>query len=125
MRASLATVIKAVSNESRHRGPLVISCCVRPTAGRAPGSFRFPAQCRGVPLAVHLEWALSVNQPVPGARMSAVQPSGKLPGKAAPDEPRGGPTVLRIMLGNQLRRLREESGVTPDEAAYEIRGSRS
>src|SRR5438046_2864341 len=32
---------------------------------------------------------------------------------------------LRIMLGNQLRRLREDSGVTPDEAAYEIRGSRS
>jgi transcriptional regulator with XRE-family HTH domain len=29
------------------------------------------------------------------------------------------------MLGNQLRRLREDSGVTPDEAAYEIRGSRS
>jgi transcriptional regulator with XRE-family HTH domain len=29
------------------------------------------------------------------------------------------------MLGNQLRRLREESGVAPDEAAYEIRGSRS
>jgi transcriptional regulator with XRE-family HTH domain len=57
--------------------------------------------------------------------MSAVQPSDELPGKAAPDEPRGGPTVLRIMLGNQLRRLREESGVTPDDAAYEIRGSRS
>ena len=57
--------------------------------------------------------------------MSAVQPSDELPGKSAPDEPRGGPTVLRIMLGNQLRRLREESGVAPDEAAYEIRGSRS
>ena len=55
----------------------------------------------------------------------AVQPSDELPGKSAQDEPRGGPTVLRIMLGNQLRRLREESGITPDEAAYEIRGSRS
>jgi len=41
------------------------------------------------------------------------------------DEPRGGPTVLRIMLGNQLRRLREARGITPDEAGYEIRGSRS
>jgi transcriptional regulator with XRE-family HTH domain len=41
------------------------------------------------------------------------------------DEPRGGPTVLRIMLGNQLRRLREAGGITPDEAGYEIRGSRS
>ncbi len=57
--------------------------------------------------------------------MSAVQPSGKLPGAPAMDEPRGGPTVLRIMLGNQLRRLREARGITPDEAGYEIRGSRS
>src|SRR5499427_540936 len=57
--------------------------------------------------------------------MSAVQPSDELPREPAMDEPRGGPTVLRIMLGNQLRRLREESGITPDEAAYEIRGSRS
>jgi transcriptional regulator with XRE-family HTH domain len=57
--------------------------------------------------------------------MSAVQPSGKLPGEPAVDEPRGGPTVLRIMLGNQLRRLREAGGITPDEAGYEIRGSRS
>jgi transcriptional regulator with XRE-family HTH domain len=57
--------------------------------------------------------------------MSAVQPSDELPGKSAASEPRGGPTVLRIMLGNQLRRLREAGGVTPDEAGYEIRGSRS
>jgi transcriptional regulator with XRE-family HTH domain len=57
--------------------------------------------------------------------MSAVQPSDELPREPAKDEPRGGPTVLRIMLGNQLRRLREESGITPDEAGYEIRGSRS
>ena len=57
--------------------------------------------------------------------MSAVQPSDELPREPAMDEPRGGPTVLRIMLGNQLRRLREESGITPDEAGYEIRGSRS
>jgi len=57
--------------------------------------------------------------------MSVVQPSGRLPGEPAMDEPRGGPTVLRIMLGNQLRRLREDGGITPDEAGYEIRGSRS
>ena len=57
--------------------------------------------------------------------MSAVQPSGEVPGKPAVTEPRGGPTVLRIMLGNQLRRLREAGGITPDEAGYEIRGSRS
>jgi transcriptional regulator with XRE-family HTH domain len=36
-----------------------------------------------------------------------------------------GPTVLRIVLGNQLRRLREAADVTPDRAGYEIRASRS
>ncbi|HEY6274983.1 MAG TPA: helix-turn-helix transcriptional regulator [Streptosporangiaceae bacterium] len=54
-----------------------------------------------------------------------VQPSDELPGEPVGDEARGGPTVLRIMLGTQLRRLREASGITPDQAGYEIRGSRS
>jgi len=36
-----------------------------------------------------------------------------------------GPTVLRMMLGNQLRRLREDAGVTPDRAGSAIRASRS
>ncbi len=36
-----------------------------------------------------------------------------------------GPTVLRMLLGTQLRRLREAAGVSPDQAGYEIRGSRS
>jgi hypothetical protein len=36
-----------------------------------------------------------------------------------------GPTVLRMMLGSQLHRLREAAGVTPDRAGYEIRASRS
>jgi transcriptional regulator with XRE-family HTH domain len=36
-----------------------------------------------------------------------------------------GPTVLRMMLGSQLHRLREAAGVTPDQAGYEIRASRS
>jgi transcriptional regulator with XRE-family HTH domain len=40
-------------------------------------------------------------------------------------ESRGGPTVLRMLLGTQLRRLREESGITPERAGYEIRASRS
>ncbi len=34
-------------------------------------------------------------------------------------------TVLRMLLGNQLRRLRETAGVSPDRAGYEIRASRS
>ncbi|MBP2702644.1 helix-turn-helix domain-containing protein [Microbispora sp. RL4-1S] len=36
---------------------------------------------------------------------------------------RGGPTVLRIMLGAQLRRLRRDSGITPETAASAIRAS--
>jgi transcriptional regulator with XRE-family HTH domain len=36
-----------------------------------------------------------------------------------------GPTVLRVLLGKQLHRLREAAGVTPDRAGYEIRASRS
>jgi transcriptional regulator with XRE-family HTH domain len=37
----------------------------------------------------------------------------------------GGPTVLRILLGTQLRRLREARGVSAQEAARAIRGSES
>jgi hypothetical protein len=36
-----------------------------------------------------------------------------------------GPTALRIILGTQLRRLREAADMTPDQAGYEIRASRS
>lgn len=36
-----------------------------------------------------------------------------------------GPTVLRILLGSQLRRLREASGITREDAGYEIRASES
>jgi len=39
-------------------------------------------------------------------------------------EPRG-PTVLRMILGSQLRRFREAAGVSPEQASYEIRASRS
>jgi transcriptional regulator with XRE-family HTH domain len=37
----------------------------------------------------------------------------------------GGPTVLRILLGTQMRRLREARGITAQEAAQAIRGSES
>ncbi len=37
----------------------------------------------------------------------------------------GGPTVLRILLGAQLRRLRESSGVSRERAGWEIRSSES
>ncbi|WP_106399119.1 helix-turn-helix domain-containing protein [Actinocorallia populi] len=37
----------------------------------------------------------------------------------------GGPTVLRILLGAQLRRLREDQGITREQAGYAIRASDS
>jgi transcriptional regulator with XRE-family HTH domain len=37
----------------------------------------------------------------------------------------GGPTLLRILLGSQLRQLREAKGVTREEAGYTIRASGS
>lgn len=56
--------------------------------------------------------------------MSTVDPEAELDG-GMPNEARAEATVLRMLLGNQLRRLREAAGVTPDDAGYEIRASRS
>jgi hypothetical protein len=36
-----------------------------------------------------------------------------------------GPTVPRLLLGIQLHRYREAAGISPDQAGYEIRASRS
>ena len=57
--------------------------------------------------------------------MSMTQPGAQWPATPAADQPRGGPTVLRMLLGIQLRRLREASGLSPEQAGYEIRASRS
>jgi transcriptional regulator with XRE-family HTH domain len=40
-------------------------------------------------------------------------------------QPGGGPTVLRILLGSQLRNLRESRGITREDAGYTIRASGS
>ncbi|MFG3422690.1 helix-turn-helix domain-containing protein [Micromonospora sp. NPDC048063] len=45
-----------------------------------------------------------------------------VPAEGGPDT---GPTVLRMLLGGQLRRLRESSGVTREGAGWEIRASES
>src|SRR6266576_2918852 len=37
----------------------------------------------------------------------------------------GGPTVLRMLLGAHLRRLREARGVSREDAGWEIRSSES
>jgi Domain of unknown function (DUF5753)/Helix-turn-helix domain len=42
-----------------------------------------------------------------------------------PDGASGGPTVLRIMLGTQLRQLREARSVSREDAGWEIRASES
>ncbi len=58
--------------------------------------------------------------------MSVVQQPGEEPDDELNSaEATSGPTVLRIFLGGQLRKLREAAGITPDRAGYEIRASRS
>jgi transcriptional regulator with XRE-family HTH domain len=42
-----------------------------------------------------------------------------------PNHPGTGPTVLRMLLGSQLRKLREAKGVSRDDAGYRIRASGS
>ncbi|MTE17950.1 helix-turn-helix domain-containing protein [Streptomyces sp. TRM43335] len=39
------------------------------------------------------------------------------------EHPKGSPTVLRLVIGSQLRRLRKERGIDLEEAAKAIRGS--
>lgn len=55
--------------------------------------------------------------------MSAAQPNSGPSLRRYLDHPRGGPTVLRIVLGTQLRRLREGAGITREAAGDAIRGS--
>src|SRR2546422_11203573 len=57
--------------------------------------------------------------------MARAQP-GEEPVVSSVHGPRkGGPTVLRILLGAQLRRLREAKGITLEEAGRKIRASHS
>jgi hypothetical protein len=58
--------------------------------------------------------------------MSVVQQPGEhFQDELTSVEASSGPTVLRMILGSHLRRLRESAGITPDRAGYEIRASRS
>jgi transcriptional regulator with XRE-family HTH domain len=58
-------------------------------------------------------------------KVSAVQQPGDEPQDELSSEVISGPTVLRMLLGGQLRKLREAAGISPDTAGYEIRASRS
>src|SRR6185437_182159 len=64
-------------------------------------------------------WAMSAASAGAAAGASAIRPGDK------PPDGTMGPTVLRVMVGSQLRRLREAAHVTPDRAGHEIRASRS
>lgn len=55
--------------------------------------------------------------------MTLVQPDHDPTIDHAQIRPRSGPTVLRIALGTQLRRLREASGITREAAGHAIRAS--
>ena len=56
--------------------------------------------------------------------MSTEVPGGEQPDPGM-DDPSLDGFVLRMLLGSQLRRLRETANVTPEQAGYEIRASRS
>jgi transcriptional regulator with XRE-family HTH domain len=56
--------------------------------------------------------------------MSTVGPGGEQPFSGLEDSSVDA-TVLRMLLGSQLRRFREAAGITPEQAGYEIRASRS
>jgi transcriptional regulator with XRE-family HTH domain len=61
-----------------------------------------------------------------GASVSTGRQAG-LTGPASQDAamPRGGPAVLRMLLGAQLCRLRQARGITPEHAGDQIQASRS
>src|SRR5258708_2046737 len=62
-----------------------------------------------------------------GARRSAGSSTGG-PDVATAGQDGGpfeGPTVLRMLLGAQLRRLREAGGISREKAGWEIRASES
>ena len=56
--------------------------------------------------------------------MSTAGPDGEQPFSGLEDSSVDA-TVLRMLLGSQLRRFREAAGLTPEQAGYEIRASRS
>lgn len=57
--------------------------------------------------------------------MTAADPGSDLPVKDMFSAQAGGPTVLRMVLGGQMRRLRQASGISLEAAGLVIRGSGS
>ncbi|MEV4108755.1 helix-turn-helix transcriptional regulator [Nonomuraea sp. NPDC049695] len=57
--------------------------------------------------------------------MATAHDKGDLAETPGKDAARSGPTALRILVGAQLRRFREISGISREDAGYAIRGSHS
>jgi transcriptional regulator with XRE-family HTH domain len=57
--------------------------------------------------------------------MGTVDVSNSPPDGPALDYQQAGPTVLRMLVGAQLRRFREADGITREDAGYAIRASQS
>lgn len=57
--------------------------------------------------------------------MGTVEIAGDQPGNVLLDQQQPGPAVARMLVGAQLRRLREASGVSREDAGYAIRASAS
>src|SRR5690242_10827455 len=60
-----------------------------------------------------------------GEIMTSWAPDSDEEGRTVTSPAGGGPTIQRILVGAQLRRLREASGVTREAAGYHIRSSES
>jgi hypothetical protein len=57
--------------------------------------------------------------------MNTEVPGSEQPDPGKDEDPPVDGFVLRMLLGSQLRRLREDADITPDQAGYAIRASRS
>jgi transcriptional regulator with XRE-family HTH domain len=64
-------------------------------------------------------WESAIPQDLDGVERNTPAPM------ASPTTSVAGPTVLRIILGANLRRLREARGISAESAGFEIRASRS
>src|SRR5690606_21569375 len=67
-------------------------------------------------------WHAYAETPTRSGRLQVGAEAGKVASVQFED---GGPTVRRILLGAQLRRLREAKGITREAAGWEIRASES
>jgi transcriptional regulator with XRE-family HTH domain len=70
-----------------------------------------------------VEPLITVSPPAPESR-GPIQSLGIAVGEdGMPEKPE--PVLLRMLVGGELRRLREAAGISAEKAGYEIRGSRS